>query len=59
MAPSQPWSAAGPEKPMTTVSPYSAFSSVVGALVDDVLLVGPRAGAAGEQSDGRDELRCR
>ena len=29
MAPSQPWSAAGPEKPMTTVSPLASFSSDV------------------------------
>ncbi len=29
MAPSQPWSAAGPEKPIVTVSPVAAFSSVV------------------------------
>jgi hypothetical protein len=32
MAPSQPWSAAGPENPMTMVSPSSLFSA---------LLVGP------------------
>ena len=29
MAPSQPWSAAGPEKPMMTVSPVASFSSDV------------------------------
>ena len=31
MAPSQPWSAAGPEKPMVMVSPVASLPSTVGA----------------------------
>ncbi len=50
MAASQPWSAAGPEKPMVTVSPVSSFDDAALALlppspsdesVSGVLLVHP------------------